>query len=110
MNEQEYFQAIGEMVHKKRKKSEYTVEEMRIYREGKAQAYKDVLSMFIARHTSPQKKGEFIGVFEKERFSAEELCHFCELEVEYFADNLRKALLRCRQQEKTLAVFSQLQI
>ena len=110
MNEQEYFHAIGEKVQERRKKSEYSVEEMRIYREGKKQAYKDVLAMFIASHTSPKKRGEFIGVFDKETFSPEELCGFCQLEVTYFADKLAKALRRCQQQEKTLELFTQLQI
>jgi hypothetical protein len=110
MNNSEYFTKIGEKVHERRKKSEYSREEMRIFREGKKQAYKDVIAMFIAAHTSAKKKKEFVGIFEKEGFTPEELCHFCELEVKYFSDGLKKALRRCAQQEKTLALFSQLQI
>jgi hypothetical protein len=110
MNNSEYFQAIGKKVHEKRTKGEYSREEMRIFREGKKQAYKDVIAMFIAAHTSAKKKKEFVGIFEKGSFTPEELCHFCELEVKYFSDALSKALKRCLQQEKTLALFSQLQI
>jgi len=110
MNTQEYYQAIGERVHERRKKSEYTAEEMEIFREGKKQAYKDVIAMFIAAHSSAKKKKQFVGIFEKKEFGPEELCHFCELEVRYFSDGLKNALKRCLQQEKTLALFSQLQI
>jgi len=110
MNTSEYFTKIGKEVHERRKKSEYSHEEMRIFREGKKQAYKDVISMFVAAHTSAKKKKEFVGIFEKETFSPEELCHFCELEVDYFSDALRKALKRCLSQQKTLDAFSQLTI
>ena len=110
MNTSDYYVKIGEKVRERRKKSEYSAEEMEIYREGMKKAYKDVLSMFITAHTSPKKKTQFIGIFEKEGFSPEELCNFCQLEVDYFADKLSKALKRCLSQEKTLNALSQLTI
>jgi len=110
MNTQEYFRNISENVHKRRKKSEYSGQEMEIYREGMKQAYKNVLSMFIAVHTSKKRKQEFVGIFEKEGFTPEELCNFCQLEINYFADKLGKALKRCLSQERTLTALSQLTI
>ena len=110
MNNSEYYQEIAEKVHERRKKSEYSPEEMEIYREGMKKAYKDIIAMFISAHTSGKKKKQFVGIFEKEGYSPEELCRFCKLEVDYFSDGLAKALRRCAQQEKTLSIFSQLQI
>jgi hypothetical protein len=110
MKTADYYVEIGEKVRERRKKSEYSTEEMEIYREGMKKAYKDVIAMFVTAHTSAQKKTQFIGIFEKEGFSPEELCNFCQLEVNYFADTLSKALKRCLSQEKTLKALSQLTI
>ena len=110
MNKSEYFTKIAETAYERRKKSEYNAQEMEIYREGMKTAYKNVLSMFIGAHTSAKKKKEFSGIFEKETFSPEELCDFCELEVNYFSDKLKKALRRCVQQQDMISQLSQLQI
>ncbi|MGW8324246.1 MAG: hypothetical protein ACWGNI_00990 [Desulfobacterales bacterium] len=133
MEKHEYFQEIAKNVHERRAKAEYSVEEMRIYEEGKSDALRGILiemseSMSYAqllaraerlckflkkeRHQGKLAvdKGD-ASVWEKHlRFTSHELMSFAMLNIHDYRARLKKAREAYAQLSKMLQSLQGMQI
>lgn len=103
MKKDEYFQNIADLASERRKKSEYSKEEMGIYLEGKKDAYKEIL-----RSTYPNKKIQ--DIWDEEKFSVQELQKYVEINIKDLQERLKKARKVYVSQTKLLRNLTQMSI
>lgn len=133
MENYEYFQEIAKNVHERRTKAEYSVEEMRIYEEGKSDALRSILiemseSMSYAQLlTRTERLCKFLknerhqgklavdkgdaSIWEKPLcFTSQELMNFVMLNVHDYRARLKKAREAYAQLSKMLHSLQNIQI
>lgn len=133
MNNHEYFKEISKTVHERRMKGELFAHEMEIFREGKKEAFREVLQLMGRKYTfaSLTKKCEHmlnflrlqkhggklatdetdISIWEKDIiWIPEELFGFIELNIQDYRMRLKKAREIHKLQAEMLAMASQLSI
>lgn len=101
MEKNEYFQEISEKVAEKREKSVYSEKEKKAYYEGKKEAYSEMLT-----HMHPDKH----SIYSKEKFSPDEMKHFCYLNIDDLLRRLKLARKTYLSQIKLLKELTQLTI
>ena len=132
-NSTEYFKKISETVHERRMKGELSHNEMEIFREGKKEAFREVLQLMGTKYTfaSLTKKCENmlkflrlqkhggklatdesdISIWENDIiWVPEELFGFIELNIQDYRMRLKKAREIHKLQGEMLAMASQLSI